>query len=105
VIDVSPYIEQLERKKEKMANWINECAFSYTYHMRIIFDKEVPFPKNYEMVEHDRLIEVSHVPYDKIKTPGYSKPGKQFLGIELRYLWRQFHPNKTEQVTKKDEPK
>ena len=94
MIDVSEYINKLENIKTALPNYLNELCFSYKYHMRIITDEPISFPKNYEIIGHDDYIEISNQRWDKHERNGWSKPDFEFNGIELRYLWKQFKPQK-----------
>ena len=86
------YISRLQKLSEYMNYFIDATAFTYQWHLRIITDTPVAFPKNYELVKYDTNIEVNNISWDKHERSGWSKPDKQFLDVEVRYLWKQFKP-------------
>jgi hypothetical protein len=86
------YFKRLEDLRKDMDLFIDNLIKSYMWHLRIIVDKEIPFPKNYELVGYDSNIELTTVRWNEHKNKGWSKPDKQFLDVELRYLWKDFHP-------------
>ena len=61
-------------------------ALKYRAYYRIITDKEIPFPRNYECIKHDPYMEVSIYRWND--RPGWQKPDLILGDVEVYYLWK-----------------
>ena len=92
IIDTTKSDQQLNDLSIKMDKYIEDLFFSNKQHYRIITDKEIKFPRNYEIMNHDRDMELSNISWDKHPNRGWGKPDKMIGNIEVRYLLKQFKP-------------
>lgn len=100
MINVDSFIKKLEDLKPKINKYIDDLAFSYLWHIRIIVpDEEGIFGKRREYYKAlEQNIEVSSVPWYKHEKRGWSKPDLQFGDVEIRYLWKQFRPSNNQEL-------
>lgn len=87
------YEYRLSRLREYLDYQLGQLSLKYIAHYRVISDVEFRFPLNYELVNHDRRIELSKERWFNHKRNGWGEPDKM-LGedIELRYLWKKNEP-------------
>lgn len=82
-------LQKLELLKEYMNYFINHSNNNHEYY-RIIVDKEIRFPRNYECIKHDKNIEVSNLRWNQHPREGWgTKVGPQKIigkDIEIFYL-------------------
>lgn len=99
MIDIQPYLDKLEALKWSAGSYIEKLVYSYKWHLVIVTDIKIPFPKNQQLIGHDNNIELQEYTWDKHPKGGWSKPDKIFGDVELRYLWKSFRPQKINPLT------
>lgn len=88
MIDVSEYIDQLERIRVSIPEYVEKLCFSHQCYWRIITDVKIGFPHYYEWMEFDDKS------WDEKNRRGWNKPDRVFGGVEVRYIWRRHRPIK-----------
>lgn len=77
---------KLNNLRNYISYFLNQKERQYSWHLRIIVDKEIPFPRNLSLVKYDNDIDVTKNKWHENSRYGWNKPDKVFSGVELRYI-------------------